>query len=306
MMFEHAGKRYTHATANAYVNGKCRCGLCKEENRLRAQKRRKLQAYGRFETAFVDAQPARDHVNALRAQGWGIKHIAKLSGVGSSPLGTLVFGRTEGQQNEGPYKRPKHLTRISRVNSEKLLALRFSTDLNSPSHSVSTRGIVRRAQALACNGYSFAWQAKQLGLVVSNYHLILERDSCSQATFDKVAELYDQFWNTKRVAANRYEASAISRALNVAKKGKFVPAMGWDDIDLDATPPYVERDETLVDEMKVQMALDGYQIELLYGEKVSVTLELAKRGMTIGQIAEATNANPTAIQKRLMRNGVAA
>jgi hypothetical protein len=306
MMFEHAGKRYTHATANAYVNGKCRCALCKEENRLRAATRRKLQAYGRYESAFVDAQPARDHVNSLRAHGWGIKHIAKLSGVGASPLGTLIFGRTEGQQNEGPYARPKHLQRISRVNSQKLLALRFSNELNSAGHLVSTRGIVRRAQALVCNGYSFAWQAKQLGLAVANYHALLERRTCSQASFDKVAALYEQFWNSKRVARARNDKSAISRALNQAKQLKYVPAMGWDYIDLDETPPFVERDLMLVDEMKIQMALDGYQIELQNSEKVPVTLQLAKRGMTISQIAHVTNATATAVEKRLLRNRVAA
>jgi hypothetical protein len=306
MIFEHAGKRYTHATANAYVNGKCRCALCREENRLRAANRRKLQAYGRFETAFVDAQPARDHLNALRAQGWGIKHISKLTGVGSTSLGVLAFGRTESQQAQGDYRRPEISARISRANSQKILALKFKPELNSDWHSVSTRGLIRRAQALVCNGYSFAWQAKQLGFVVANYHALLERKSCSKATFDRVAGLYDEFWDSKRFATTRNEKSAVSRALNLAKKGKFVPAMGWDDIDWDETPPLVERDLGLVDMQKVQMAVDGYQIELAAAEKVPVTLMLAQRGLTINQIAFVTKASRAAIEKRLLRGQVAA
>lgn len=89
---------------------------------------RKMKAYGTLPELYVDAQPVREHVWALRNSGMTVKEIAMLSGVGINAIMNLTTGRPKSQRNEGQL--PKELKRVSKVNAERLLSLQPKGTLN--------------------------------------------------------------------------------------------------------------------------------------------------------------------------------
>lgn len=79
--------KYDHGTHAAYVLDRCRCGGCKEANRTYERNRA-----ASIEPAYVVAHPAREHVNALREAGVGLKTIAKRAEVSHGALSKLMYG----------------------------------------------------------------------------------------------------------------------------------------------------------------------------------------------------------------------
>lgn len=67
-----------------YVQG-CRCRACKDANSAyeRERARRKArEAWGAEKPAFVDAAPVRERLLELRAMGYTVKEVERISGVG--------------------------------------------------------------------------------------------------------------------------------------------------------------------------------------------------------------------------------
>lgn len=66
-----------------YVQG-CRCARCKEANAAyeRERQRRKARVEWGEKPAFVDAAPVRERLLELRAMGYTVKEIERISGVG--------------------------------------------------------------------------------------------------------------------------------------------------------------------------------------------------------------------------------
>nr|VTP01793.1 hypothetical protein BIN_B_04194 [Mycobacterium riyadhense] len=80
------------------------CRKCQRPSRSRGlyptlneQERSRLTAYRRWQSHYVDAQPVREHINALRHDGVGNKQLAKLSGVSRTTIQKIVGGRTDTQ-----------------------------------------------------------------------------------------------------------------------------------------------------------------------------------------------------------------
>lgn len=275
----------SHGTANAYVNHKCRCDVCKEHNRVRAAETRRLKVYGRWETKFVDAAPVRKHVKALQAQGWGVKQIGRLAGVAHGPLSILVFGRTEGQMTEYAYRKPKHITKMSRENAEKLLALRFDPLITSDGTVISAKGLRRRAEALMCMGYSFHFQADYIGWQQGNYYLLMKRDACDAGTFKLVADMYDALHMTKRRAENRHQQAGITRTLANAKHHGYLPPLAWDDIDNDKKPQRgVVIESDYIDWAKIELARDGKPVKLTRAERHAAVNHWISEGTSLNEV----------------------
>src|SRR5215470_3675578 len=93
-----------HGTRARYVLGPgpgrgpgCRCAACTAANRREAARVSRLRAYGRW-APFVDATPARAHVEALRAAGIGWKRVAAFAGVFTGAMSKLVYGGPSGRE----------------------------------------------------------------------------------------------------------------------------------------------------------------------------------------------------------------
>jgi len=221
-----------HGSPVAYVEHKCRCDECKEGNRVRAAQRRRLKAYGQYQSAYVDVAPVRAHVRELTKRGWGVKKIAAKAGISVTIVRHVVYGRSPAEAKKAfATPRPKRTKKIFRKNAEALLAVQYSLEESTGGTLVPSVGARRRAQTLVYQGYSFGWQAKQLGISPSNYLNMLERDRIHADTWHKIANLYDTHVWTKNTAKNRHEQSALTRCANIAARLGFKSPYAWDNID---------------------------------------------------------------------------
>jgi hypothetical protein len=287
-----------HGSASAYVYHKCRCVECKLGATERARARRKLQAYGRFETKFVDAQPVREHLETLRQQGWGMRIIAEQSGVSVTQVRVLLYGRCPSEQNEGHYVKPRFPKKMLATNAERLMKLRFSIDESGEGTLVSARATHRRMQALSCLGYSLNWQAHQLGMITGNYTSIFDRDLVTVKTALRVRELFEANENKPNKGSNRHERAGITRGINRAKANKWLPPAAWDDIENDDAPAVVEP-EHVIDEVKFELILTGVKVSLSMHERRVFIPELSARGFTHREIARLADVVPKTVERIL-------
>lgn len=269
----------THGSAHAYIELKCRCAECKEANRVRASVRRRKQIYGIYQNSYIPAEPARQHCLDLAAKGWGTRTIAEKSGVSLTVIKHLLYGRSPAEQTSSRYGRPAITTRILARNAEKIMAVRFSLEDSSGGVLVDSLGLIRRVQALACLGYSMNWQAEALGITPGNFALMLKRNRVSASTWHKVNDLFVKYHLVKRVASNRHEQAGITKALNQAKKNKWVPPLMWDNIDLDASPAVIEYEPT-VDDVLLYDLVAGKATSVPRGEKKIYADALLKHGLS--------------------------
>lgn len=284
-MFEKDGRRYTHGTANSYVNGKCRCDVCRKAQTARARKRTRAQAFGRWESAFVDAEPARDHINKLRALGVGVKQVAKLTGIASSVLGALVFGRGPSQQGSYERPRPATISKIRRENEQKILAMTFDVFTLTPGTNVAARGTHRRIQALCAIGYSLSFQAECIGWNTTNFAMLLKRDAIQVKTLLDVMAMFDEYSLTPRKSDVHQIKGGITRVKRLARKNKWVPPMAWDSIDFDDAPPVPDA-TAVVDSVKFDLLADGYAVKLNREERFAAIEQLLGLGLSWPQIDE--------------------
>ena len=286
---------FRHGTAYAYQEFGCRCDVCKQYNTVRARELRKAKVYGRFESKFVDCQPAREHVQSLLNQGWGFRTIAELSGVGLGQLQKLVNGRSPGEMKQ-KYPRPQHLTRILKSNAEKLLALHYDVNKTLDGANVPSVSTIRRMQALVAVGYSLNWQAQQIGWQVQNYLTIMKRPQVAATTHRLVKDLFEQYAYTRRTGDTKELKYSINRSLNYAKKHGWVTAMAWDDIENDSAPASVE-DVYTVDTVIVETLLSGQHVPVPYGTKRLYAKAMLQYGVTQAFVAETLRMNNAELKR---------
>lgn len=83
----------------------CRCPECCASNAIYERDRAR-----RLEPAYVIADPAREHVAWLSAQGVGLKQVAKTSGVSQGSLWKLVYGKKRPDGRQEPSRRIRKST----------------------------------------------------------------------------------------------------------------------------------------------------------------------------------------------------
>lgn len=96
-----------HGTRARYVFGPfgsdraegCRCTPCRQANNAYgrfSQKRVRLNRdHGTWARPYVDTVRARAHIEHVRAQGIGYRHVAQLAGVATSQIGDIISGRSK-------------------------------------------------------------------------------------------------------------------------------------------------------------------------------------------------------------------
>ena len=203
----HPNARHQHGTRTAYVADECRCPECCTANTTYEQNRVRAHLYGRW-TTFVDAEPARRHVNTLRAAGLGRRRIAELAGVSAGALGRLLYGRA------GAPPSP----RISTTTAQRLLAVPApALTAFAPGALVDALGTRRRIQSLAWVGWSIPQLAALAGIDKQSLHRALRHDQLTAATATAVRDLYDQLWNVTPKTPDRHAATAVTRTCNRAR-----------------------------------------------------------------------------------------
>jgi hypothetical protein len=286
-----------HGTAHAYIEKKCRCDECRIASNLRASKNRRRIAYG-LPTKFVDATPAKEYLQFLIVSGWGIRKISELTGLHRTTVRQLAYGRSPAEQKHSRLGRPAQISRILRKNSDLILGLRFSLEDSSPCNSVDAKGFKRRAEALAVMGYSFSWQATQLGVSPQNFFTMMRQDKVFAKNMLKMDSMFRDYAFTKRVATNLREQQSITRTIRYAKKHGFVSAMAWNDIDTDARIAEVDVDKTLVDSVKVDLFIEGAKVKLTKFERDEAFKRMTRSGLSASRAGMRLNWSGSTISEK--------
>lgn len=221
---------HKHGSSTCYVHCRCRCAACTEGNSARERRRVRQKAYGRYVHPYVDAAPVREHIQSLVDFGFGYLRIAALADVRPGAVQNLLYGR----QQPGPRYR-EQLQRMSRVNAEKLLAVKPEHDLLALGARVPATPTVRRLRALVALGWSQSKLAARLNLSPSNFGKLLSARLCTLRTEHAVRDLYAHLSTTLPPATTHRDKIAAARAKRYAAERGWPLPMDWAAYDDDFT-----------------------------------------------------------------------
>ncbi|WP_088284979.1 helix-turn-helix domain containing protein [Kineosporia sp. A_224] len=272
----HPRAHHQHGTRAAYVADRCRCSDCREANRADAAARRRAVAYGRWQP-FVDAAPARRHIERLRAAGVGINRIVGLSGVGSGTVRQLVYG----DRRTG--------TPTARIRPETAAAI-LAVPLTRP--AVGALVPAGRTHALLTDlleaGHPLPVLARLLGRTTSSLAATLARARVTAGTADAVVALFRSLTPQPR---------RRSRAATVTDR------LGWPAGDSDDTDDLTGDDDlaggdVTVDEVAVERAMAGEPVTLTLVEQLEAVRRLHARGLSDRRIALLLRTSARTVSRR--------
>lgn len=223
--------RHEHGTRTAYVVDKCRCTPCRAAATEYARVQRRAALYGRYHSGRVDAEPVRAHLVYLMENGISVKRTAALTGLASSAVSAILYGRAE--RGHAPYRR------VHRSTAEKILAISPCLENMAPGHVVDGTGTGRRLQALVAIGWSMSRLGERLGISVTNMGRVVAGEPVTAARALAVRALFEELWNKPQEGHDQRSRISANRARNYAKARCWVPPMAWDDETIDdpnATP----------------------------------------------------------------------
>lgn len=197
-----------HGTTTAYLVHRCRCDTCRTAQ-ARHQKRYRLDR-ARGIDRLVDAQPLRDHVQALLDSGMSFRAITLAAGWASRNALADALTRTR--------VRPSTLARV--------LAVQPLTDQRGDRY-VDATGSRRRLQALSRLGWSGQEMATRLGSLdrQTYFYIMGGRNKTIRArTADDIRRLYDDLWD---------QPGPSNKTRKWAEQQGFSLPLAWDDEEID-------------------------------------------------------------------------
>ncbi len=166
--------------------------------------------------------------------------------------------------------------------------------LNGRPRSLPAIGTMRRLQALAALGHTFARIADGLGMSQAGAHHLATRDRAyvRATTAAKVDALYDAWSMTLPPETTSAERKAATYARGVARKHGWAPPLAWDDIDTDPRPlqPTAAR-RSVVDVAVIDRILGGdwhLASTATVEERVAVTTTWTRRGGSLNDLERLT------------------
>lgn len=245
--------RHEHGTATMYKVHQCRCGQCRAAATDRARERRREQLYGRHH--LTDAEPARQHVRGLMAQGMGWKSIADAAGISRSTLNPILWARA------GSDPRPMR-KQINRCLEAKLLAVKYEL---VGGQVMGNLGSLRRLRALVAMGWSQNCLAKRLGMEPSNFGGIINGHwgGIRVTTAEKIEEVFNELWDKTPTGTTWQARGGITRAKKEAHAKGWVTAAAWDDIDDPDEEPKAHLIDETVDHRSIPSLDKIDRLELL-------------------------------------------
>lgn len=178
-----------------------------------AAHRRRQIAYGRWQP-YVDAEPARQHVLALRAAGMGPVTIARASGVSHGALAKLVYG--DKQRGLAPSKRIRPET------ATKILAVEPKLEYLADGAMVPAFGTQRRIKALHAIGWSLTDVARRAGVDRVYMSRMLRLQKVTARNARAVDAVFRELCMTP---------GPSERARKHTQRNNWKPPLWWDNID---------------------------------------------------------------------------
>jgi len=174
-----------------------------------------------WESSYVDAEPVRAHIRALRAAGIGNKRLRLLSGVSHNTIQVIMTGRPE--RGSGPTKK------VWRRTAEKLLTVPVPETPHAAvadGAKVPALGTRRRLQALVAFGYSRTQLCQRIGMDITNGCRLFRDDQAAvtAATARTVEALFRELHMTPGLSV---------RARNEGRRRGWPMPMEWEEDTID-------------------------------------------------------------------------
>lgn len=250
------------ANTTCYTGHRCGCHECKQANTDRAARATRLQAYGRWLNARMNPEPVAEHVRHLMEFGYSYQQIAAAAGINEGTPYKLAHGKLKfvfGRVGHG------------------ILAIHPNIDDLGPHTLIPSRGVQRRIQALATNGWCIQAIATRLGLSRATLSHTIWRTHVEVRTHRAIADAYEQLWNTEPPRTGQYADRTIRKTIDHADRLGWLPPLAWDDIDNDPEPPAGEA--AGIDEIAIALAVHGERVKLTREERhIAVTTLNRDRG----------------------------
>lgn len=295
------GFKHSHGSSAAYLQGGCRCDLCRSNRSKKQTARRKQIAYGRYQNALVEAEPVREHMAMLMSYGIGINRIAKMAGVSHQTVYPLMYGRSSYDIKRG--KAPS-TTRIRRESADKILALKPEIADLPDIMQISNRGFVRRVQALNCLGYTTREIGGFLGFKsTSQVYRMMQSNRILVANHRAISSLYERLEFKPAVASDAKHATRIAKTKAHAEANRFIPPAGWDDIDYQAE--IVAPDPLDFDTLLAELLINPKSVQIPKTLRPQFYLALRERGWGDGEIADALGIAKSTVYVWFRRNNPA-
>lgn len=219
---------------------KCRCTPCSRHRSVTDTRRKKDQAYGRYNRGLVDVAPVREHVRMLGEYGIGYKRVAKIAGVSTTVVRNILWGR----QDPGPRK-GEVLQHVKTGTAERILAVQPRLELLAGSVAVPVMPYVRMVKALVATGWSQAKIAEQIGMTRQNFDYVRRYDAASHkkrvtmsaATARAITTLYTAWSMRRPPEENEHDRAAAARARRHAAAHGWPLPMDWEAVDNDFSRP---------------------------------------------------------------------
>ncbi|MDF2578466.1 MAG: hypothetical protein K0S49_45 [Microbacterium sp.] len=268
---------HRHADAlTCYQHHKCRCAPCTQAHHAAQNRRRRLQAYGRW-NAFVPATRTRNHLRVLSASGIGHRRVAELTGAGLSGIRSIATGE---------YRKVRPDTEA------KILAIHPDPAALAAGALIPARSAARRMQALYARGWTDTALAPHLGIERSNVRRIVTQKYVQLRTHIQIGDVYERLWNATPTNSPASQAEQIEKA----RRHGWVPPLAWDDIDEDDAPATGE--EVGVDEIAIQLAVEGRAVVRLTREERQIAvIELNARRFNDNEIAARLGVSDKTIER---------
>jgi hypothetical protein len=297
----HPQARHRHGTRAAYVRDRCRCTDCTAANTAASRTATRERIYGRWHP-YVDANPVREHIAALRAAGIGVERIAQLAGLSVGHIRQLAETCHDGRPTTQRV-RPSTATRV--------LGIDIDNVSRAPRSLVDGIGTRRRLQALVAIGWPVELLAEDLGRRPGSLRRSMTSQSVTARTARDVAALYQCLWNfSPPRTTDRQRAAADAARAHAAAQG-WLPPLAWDDIDTQpaSTGPTLALSRTNeIDEIAVERALAGDGVvyhDLTSAEQEEVIRRLTAHGKSIRDIAAQLATTKRTVSRRRASIGVA-
>lgn len=217
----------THGYARYRLDG-CRCYICGYARSQYDDNRNRAIAYGTWQP-YVDATPARAHIQVLQDFDMGTRRIAALAGCDRKRITAIITGRSERGTGPQAQIRPALATAILAV--EPVLA-------NLAAHTVmDSTGTVRRLRALVAGGWPQAHIGRQLGISPGNFTATISAERVTVRTALAVRGLYGRLWAVDPHTAGA-SPGGVTRARRYALAHAWAPGAAWDDDTIDDPATY--------------------------------------------------------------------
>lgn len=187
-----------------------------------ARRRRRLIGYGQWQP-FVDAQPAREHILAVRATGMGLRTIANHTGVSVATLDHLIYGN----------KPHPPAVQIRTESARALLAYWPTLDDYDGGSVIDATGTRRRLQALAMTGWPVAALHQHLDFVtLSTIERLRFKEQVTARVARAVRDIYT--WASAGTAEDHGITGWVAeRGRKQAARRNWAPPNTWDDDTID-------------------------------------------------------------------------